>query len=520
MSEPDQHLMLAFEGETVSPWLAERLETSPPAGVTLFRGLNMSSPDQVAELVEHLQDLNGDDAPLLVAVDQEGGQLQGLVDSTPFAGNMALGAVDDTDLTRRVAEAMAIELTAVGINLNYAPVADVASRPGNPSLGVRSFGEDPSLVARHVVAAVNGFRDGGVLSTLKHFPGKGEASVDPHYELPTMHLDRSRLESIELPPFREGIIAGSDLLMTGHYAVPELTGSADIPVSMSRQAVENFVRCELDFDGLVITDALDMGAVHQNGDLEGDIIATMAGGTDLLLCMATGPQRDRARAAVAHGIESGLIPDETLLRSVERISRVRRSLSRQDPEPGLVGSHKELSAEVAERSITLVRDDRGLLPVIYSSDTSILVLEPQPANVTPADTTALHPPSLGAAMRERCPGAIEYVIFPTDPDHNTISALTERAGRWDIAIVGTVNANPGQARLVKSLMATGVDVVTISMREPQDLATYPEATTHICTYSSHAPSMRSVVSAIFGDSEFGGRLPVSIPGIYNRGHGL
>lgn len=520
MSGPDKHLMLAFEGTTVPRWLVERLHDAPPAGVSLFRGLNMTSPEQVADLVTELQDLNSGDSPLLVAVDQEGGQLQGLVDSTPFAGNMALGAVDDTELTRRVAEAMAIELNAVGVNLNYAPVADVASRPGNPSLGVRSFGEDPSLVARHVVAAVTGFRDGGVLSTLKHFPGKGEASVDPHYELPTMHLDRSRLESIELPPFRAGIIAGSDLLMTGHYAVPELTGSADIPVSMSREAVEKFVRCELAFDGLVITDALDMGAVHRNGDLEGDIIATMAGGTDLLLCMATGPQRERARAAVAHGIESGLIPHETLVRSVERISRVRDELSRHVPEPGLVGSHNELAAEVAERSITLVRDERGLLPVISSSDTSILVLEPQPSNVTPADTTALHPPSLGAAVRERFPGAIEYVVFPTEPDDSTIVALVEKSAAHHLVIVGTVNADATQAKLVKSLIAAGSRVVTISMREPQDLAAYPEATTHVCTYSSHLPSMKAVVSAMFGDSRFRGRLPVSIAGMYSRGHGL
>lgn len=519
MSAPDRHLMLAFEGETAPGWLAERLEKSPPAGVSLFRGLNMSSPGQVAELIDELQTLNRDGPPLLVAVDQEGGQLQGLIDSTPFAGNMALGAVDDVDLTTRVASAMASELRSVGINLNYAPVADVASRPGNPSLGVRSFGDDPGLVARHVAAAVAGFHEGGVLATLKHFPGEGEAAVDPHYELPAAHLDRSRLDAVELPPFRSGITAGADVLMTGHYAVPELTGSEEVPVSMSREAIEGFLRGDLGFGGLVITDALDMGAIDQGDGQMTSIIAAMAGGTDLLLCTASEEQRDRAREAVASGLERGLIPPETLRRSSERIQAVRRSLSNASRDPTIVGSNDRLALELAERSVTLVRDDAGLLPLRVSVDTSILVLETEPTNVTPADTMGLHASMLGEMTRRRHP-IVETTVYPHDPDHNTISSLTEGAGGHDIVIVGTVNANPAQARLVKSLTATGAKVVTISMREPQDLAVYPEAGTHICTYSSHSPSMSAVVSAMFGDSRFSGRLPVSIPGLYARGHGL
>lgn len=519
MPIPDRHLMLAFEGSAVPEWLSERLRESPPAGVSLFRGLNMETAAQVADLVSELQVLNADDDPLLVAVDQEGGQLQGLIDSTPFAGNMALGAVDDADLTTRVAGAMAAELRAVGINLNYAPVADVASRPGNPSLGVRSFGDDPDLVARHVAAAVAGFRKGGVLTTLKHFPGEGEADVDPHYELPAMNLDRSRLESVELPPFRAGVAAGADVLMTGHYAVPVLTGSRDIPVSMSRQAVEGFVRGDLGFEGLVITDALDMGAVDGGGDQTTAMIDTISGGTDLLLCMAAGDQRDRARAALESGLARGLIPTETLLRSTQRIDAARRGIRPESLDPAVVGSFNALSDELAERSITLVRDDAGLLPLSNSTDTSILVLEPEPTNVTPADTTALYPPSLGETAGRRRSG-IETVVYPHEPDHNTISALAEKALRHDIVMVGTVNAGPGQTRLVKSLIATGVPVVTIALREPQDLATYPQATTHICTYSGHAPSSRAVVSAMFGDSKFGGRLPVAISGLYERGHGL
>ena len=155
MSVADPHLMLAFEGTEVPDWLRNRLEESPPAGVTLFREWNMTSPDQVAELTSALQDANSSPLPLLIAVDQEGGQLIGLTGSTEFAGNMAIGATGDVDLASQVAVAMGRELAAVGINVNYAPVADVATRADNPSLGIRSFGDDPELVARLVGAMVS-----------------------------------------------------------------------------------------------------------------------------------------------------------------------------------------------------------------------------------------------------------------------------------------------------------------------------------------------------------------------------
>ena len=324
---PFRHLMLAFEGTEVPSWLADLLAASPPAGVTLFREHNMSSPAQVAGLIAELQASNTSDQPLLIAVDQEGGQLQGLVGSTPFPGNMALGAADDPDLTRRVARAMGEELKAVGMNLNYAPVADVVSRPRNPSLGVRGFGGDAGVVARHVVAAVSGYRDAGVLSTLKHFPGKGEAQVDPHHELPRMDLDRERLNTVELAPFVAGFEARADAVMTGHYSVPEITGDDELPVSMSRQAIDGFIRAELDFSGLVITDALDMGALDQGAGQVVDIMASLAGGTDLLLCMPDADLQERARMAVARGVSRGLLDIAALDRSAARIASVRNRVA-------------------------------------------------------------------------------------------------------------------------------------------------------------------------------------------------
>ncbi|HSK06402.1 MAG TPA: glycoside hydrolase family 3 protein [Acidimicrobiia bacterium] len=517
MSVADPHLMLAFEGTEVPDWLRDRLAESPPAGITLFREMNMESPKQVAELTASLQELNSSPLPLLIAVDQEGGQLLGLTGSTPFAGNMALGAGGDTDLAFRVAAAMGAELRAVGINVNYAPVADVSSRPDNPSLGIRSFGAEPETVARYTRAMVEGFRHAGVFATPKHFPGKGEARTDPHYELPLLDLDRARLEAVELPPFRAAFEAGAEMVMMGHYLVPALTGSHDLPTSASERAIDGFVRSEMGFEGLVITDALDMGALDQGPAQVVEIITMIRGGTDLLLCMPDPVLQERVRVAVERGASRGLIPEDTLDRSRRRIEGLRQVVPRPQLEPDVVGSHGDLAAELAQRSVTVVRDHRRMLPLRLEPGARILALEPMPANVTPADTTALYSPALSDALRAHHPHVTE-IVYPHDPEPADLSEAVSAAAGHDLVVLGTVTATPGQAAMAKELLATPTPVITVALRTPFDLSTYPEAETHLCTYSGHHPSMAALARCLFQQPEGGGSLPVAIPGLYPIGH--
>ncbi len=521
MSVADPHLMLAFEGTEVPDWLQKRLQESPAAGVTLFREWNMTSPDQVAGLTSALQEMNSSPLPLFIAVDQEGGQLLGLPGSTPFAGNMAIGATQDPDTAEVVATMMGLELAAVGINLNYAPVADVATQPDNPSLGVRSFGEDPNEVARFVRAMVAGFSEAGILSTAKHFPGKGEARVDPHYELPLLDLDRHRLDTVELPPFRAAFEAGAELLMMGHYVVPSITGSRDLPISASERGIDGFVRAEMGFDGLVITDALDMGALDQGPAQVVEIITMMRGGTDLLLCMPDPALQERVRVALERGTSRGLISEATLTTSRQRIERLRKSIPKPELRPELVGadSHLGLAAELAEKSVTVVRNDDGLLPLQLPPDSRILSLEPEPTNVTPADTTALYPAGLAEAMRAHHESVTE-IVYPHLPQRSDIDAAMNRAEEHDLVVVGTVTAAPGQADLVRALLATDKPVVTVALRTPYDLAQYPEARTHLCTYSGHQPSLLALARILFQGNGGLGVLPVTIPGLYPKGHGL
>jgi beta-N-acetylhexosaminidase len=431
---------------------------------------------------------------------------------------MALGATGDPGLATDVANAMARELRAVGVNLNYAPVADVATQADNPSLGVRSFGDDPGDVARFTGAMVEGFVSGGVLATAKHFPGKGEARVDPHYELPLLDLDRERLDRVELPPFRAAFEAGADFLMMGHYVVPALTGSDDLPISASERGIDGFVRAEMGFEGLVITDALDMGALDQGPAQVVEIITMMRGGTDLLLCMPDPALQERVRVAVERGASRGLIPEVTLARSRGRIEAIRKTVPAPELDPGTVGGN-DLANVLAQKSVTLVCNDDGLLPLRTDPGSRILSLEPVPTNVTPADTTALYPPRLAMALRTRHPSVTE-IVYPHRPERSDITAAVSAAGDHDLIVVGTVTATAGQVELVQALLAIGKPVVTVALRTPYDLAAYPGSATHVCIYSGHAPTLEAFTSAVFGDKPFPGHLPASIPGLYPRGHGI
>ncbi|MGH2456257.1 MAG: glycoside hydrolase family 3 N-terminal domain-containing protein, partial [Candidatus Limnocylindria bacterium] len=291
-------LMLAFGGTRLPAEVAARLDERPPAGVTLFRYLNVRDASQLRALTDEIQRHAPPDRPLAVAVDHEGGQLIGLgADATGFAGNMALGAAGDPDLARRVAAAIGSELRAVGVNVDYAPVCDLATNPANPALGVRCFGDDPSHAAALVAASVQGLAEAGVAAALKHFPGGGEAAGDPHHVLPVIDADPERFDGVELVPFRAGIAAGAALVMTGHPAVPGLSGDPRLPATMARSVVHDLLRDRLGFGGVTISDALDMGAVARAG--LPDAVAALTAGQDLLLLSADAGAGRRIEAAVA-----------------------------------------------------------------------------------------------------------------------------------------------------------------------------------------------------------------------------
>lgn len=513
----DAHFMLAFEGSRAPLDVLTTLAEGDAPGVTLYRHSNVESAAQVAELTDELHRAAGE-PPLLVAADQETGQLMGLgPDTTQFPGAMALGAADDPALTGRVAAAVGTELRALGVTLNYAPVCDVVTNPSNPSLGVRGFSDDPARVATMAAATVRGLASAGVAATAKHFPGKGEASVDPHRELPLLDLERSRLDAVELEPFRAAIEAEVPVVMVGHYDLPAVTGRRDLPSSVSTAVVEGLLRADLGFDGVAITDALDMGALPQGVGQIVDAIAAIRAGVDLLLCSPDRGVQQRLRQGIDLAVDRGLVSPTATRERVGRLRRWLAGFSRPDRDVVGCAEHRVLAREVALRSVTLIRDDPSILPLEPSG--SILAVMPRPADLTPADTSSTVAPGLASALRSHHPDVTE-VVTSSVPTGNEISGAARQAEDASAVVVATLTAGPEQAALVEALASTGTPVVSVAARTPFDLAAYPKIGTHLCTYSIQPASMEALAEVVLGITAPRGRLPVAIPGLYDRGHGI
>lgn len=524
MNQPNvaQTLMLAFEGTTPPQDVLDRVRDNPPAGFTVFAFDNVRDVGQVRELTTALEEANTSPLPLLMASDQEGGQLIALHGTTAFPGNMALGAAGDLALTERVGHAMGIEMKAMGLNLNYAPAADLNTNPHNPALGIRAFGDEPQSVAAHVAAYVRGIRSAGVLATLKHFPGKGDAAVDSHFGLPVIDHDRDRLDQVELVPFRAGMAADADLVMTGHFAIPGMTERNDIASTLSRKVLTDLLRAELGFGGAIITDAFDMGAIAQGSGQVIDAIAAIRAGVDLMLLK--GESQDLVEQGLGLASHRGLISDGRLGDAIGHSTKLRQWVADSaTPDLDAVGcaEHVELARESAQQSITLVRNDAELLPLRLDASARIAAIMPQPMDLTPADTSSLVMPGLAAALRHHHDNVDEFVVShpPTDAD---VAAMRERASQYGLVVLGTISASldPQQADLANALLATGVPTVMVALRTPYDLNVYDGALTYLCTYGLRQPSLDALAAALFGVAPFVGRLPVTISAQYPIGHGI
>jgi len=339
-------LFPGFDGLRVPDWL-RRLLAEGLGGVVLF-ARNVRDPRQLAELTASLRAENSE---LLVATDEEGGdvtRLEAAVGSS-FPGNLALGVVDDVGLTRRVAAAIGGELASAGVNLDLAPMADVLVDPANPIVGVRSFGSDSQLVARHVTAFVEGLQNVGVAACAKHFPGHGETAADSHLELPVAETDRETLFARALPPFQAAVAAGAQAVMTAHI---RFTALDDEPATLSAGVI-GLLREALGFDGLVITDALEMQAIRETVGLEEGAVRALAAGADALCFGAdrTPAEIASVQAAIVEAVRGGRLPEERLLGAGSRVAATAAWASSPRPH-----TDREAGAEAARRALRVQGD--------------------------------------------------------------------------------------------------------------------------------------------------------------------
>jgi beta-N-acetylhexosaminidase len=517
-----RRFLLSFRGTEAPPDLLERVASATIGGVTLYRSLNVADAEQVAALTSRLQEASAE--TLLIGADQEGGQLVALGDdSTPFPGNLALGATGSAELAREVGECLGRELAAMGVNIDYAPVCDVSSNPANPVVGTRSFGEDPSRVGELAAALVAGLQSIGVAATAKHFPGHGDTTTDSHYGVPVVAHDVAALEQRELAPFRAAIGAGARLVMIGHLAVPALTGRDDLVATVSRAIVTGLLRERLHYGGVVVSDALDMAAVAQGPQLTIEVIAAAAAGIDLMLFGPRGHDVESLMGGLGLAVRRGLVAESEMYASAERVLGLKEWIGGAPPRPSLnvVGSHEHaaVAARVAEESITLVRDASHLLPLAPSVGQRVVLVLPALANLTPADTSAYVHHTLAEHVMRYVPRAVTLEVA-AEPSAAQIESTIARLADGDLVVVATANAHarPAQARLVQALLERTSRVVVVAQRMPYDLQAFPSIGTYLCSYSAQEPSMKAVADVLFGVRVPRGRLPVSIPGLYPVGH--
>ena len=516
-----QKLLFAFHGkEAPSPEIIESFRKYHPGGISLFRSLNMGTLAQIRALTESLQNLACELnlPPLLIATDQEGGQLMAVGDCTPLPGNMALGATRSAELARKAGEVLGREMSALGINVNYAPCADVNINPQNPVVGVRSFGEDPNLVGELTAALIEGMQSQGVAATAKHFPGHGDTASDSHHGLGTVPHSRERLHAVELPPFQSALQADAKLVMTAHLGITSFDGDNAPPATLSKNIINGLLRRDLGFDGVVITDAMDMRAIRQGELLREDSLRAAQAGADLLLITSNPQNQTRAYEALLQGAQSGQLTQADLQASVDRIARLKNWLVENAITHDLsvisCAEHRQVANEIAEKSITLVRDEKKYLPIKLEANKRIAVIIPVPQDLTPADTSSYIQPKLAESIRGYYAQTDEFKISYAPGEEETTSVL-DKIRNYDLVVMGTINActEEKQAEFVRQLLQITKPVIIVAMRLPYDLAAFPQASTYVCTYSILEPSMRAVAKAIFGHKEMTGHLPVSIPGL-------
>ncbi|PKN93627.1 MAG: glycoside hydrolase family 3 [Chloroflexi bacterium HGW-Chloroflexi-6] len=522
-----QKILLAFHGkDKPSEEIKSALREYRASGVTLFRSMNIDSPAQVRHLTDQLQQLARELGlpPLLIATDQEGGQLMAIGSgTTPLPGNMALGATGSTDLARRAGEVLGRELAAMGLNVDYAPSVDVNVNPQNPVVGVRSFGGDAALVARLGAALVEGIQSQGVAATAKHFPGHGDTIGDSHHGLPAVLHTLERLQSLEFPPFEASIAAGVKMIMSAHLALPALDGPQAPPATLSGNILQNLLRRKLGFEGVIITDAMDMHAIRQGEFLGEDALRAVNAGADILLLTASPADQQRVYAALLRAAQTGALDQEEVQASAQRIAALKDWLAQNRTRPALhvigCAEHMQVALEIARQSITLVRDGAHLLPLHPQPNQRIAVVMPRPVDLTPADTSSYIVPGLASALRVYHPNVDEFII-PYAPGDGDIMGLREQLSHYDILVIATLNAynQPGQQAIVRVALETGLPTVVAALRLPYDLASFPEAPTYLCSYSILEPSMQALAETVFGYRQATGHLPVAIPGLYESGH--
>ncbi|MFC7441469.1 glycoside hydrolase family 3 protein [Laceyella putida] len=502
-----QLLVGQAEGTEVSESFRRFIEKIPIAGYRI-NGPNIEHPGQVKSLTAEIQRIYarlGLDFPVIFACDQEGGVLSVFGDCvSEFPGNMALGAADSVALTERQGQLVGWELSEMGMNHLLAPVADLNLEKQNPVIGVRSFGDDPERVASHCIHFQRGANRGGVAVSAKHFPGHGNTATDTHLGLATNHTEKDVLRRTELVPFQKMVNAGVDSVMVTHVVFSEW---GSMPASLSPTVISGLLRHEMGYDGLVITDDLAMGAVRNLVSAGESVLRFIQAGGDIAYMHDGRASIEEAYGRLLEAVRSGELTEERIHLSLRRILRFKQRIATyQHAREKLGTSGTDLARQVAEQSITLLRDPGRLLPV--APDKKLLVVLPQLCNLSEADTSDQQEMKLVTYLKQAYP---QVSVVELSLDEAARDGLWQKANEADLILQGTINAYrfPGQIAVMKKL-AEIRPLIAIMLRDPYDSELIPFDTTVLATYAVTEQQMATLVRQLQGALTFKGKVPVKL----------
>ncbi|WKA51632.1 glycoside hydrolase family 3 N-terminal domain-containing protein [Planococcus liqunii] len=526
-----------WKGQNVTqllPEIEQLVKQYHLGGVILFRE-NVVTTEQTTKLVADYQEA-AEKYGLLMTIDQEGGIVTRLQSGTDMPGSMALGATRSAEITENVGNAIGEELSALGINMNFAPSFDINNNPDNPVIGVRSFGENPELVAELGVAYTKGLQASGTAATAKHFPGHGDTATDSHIGLPEVPYDLERLKAVELYPFQKAMEAGIDAIMTAHVTFPKVDGTKVIskkdgseitlPATLSHKVLTELMRDEMGYEGVIFTDALNMQAIADHfGPVEAVIRAVNAG-SDIVL-MPVGLE------SVANGlyeaVRSGEISEDRIESSAKRILalKLKRGIVKEEtPKPveekvanalQVVGSeeHQQVEREASEKSITLVKNE-GVLPLAPNPEDLVVVVGNAYSDELYAGLKARHGNTIW----------IQKDNLLTEQELAQVQAAKAVVVGTRTSTVSQRSPNSGQMKMANQIIAsTDAPVIAVGIQNPYDIMAYPEVDAYLTQYSFRTASYEAMASTILGQLSPTGKLPVTIPDLaggtlYEYGHGL
>jgi len=513
-----QLLVVGFSGTEVTQQLENLIRKLHVGNIILFER-NCQTPEQIFKLTQDLQKIamESNGVPMLIAIDQENGMVTRIHNGiTVFPGNMAQAAGASIEEIKQIARFTATGLLALGINFNLAPSVDINNNPYNPVIGVRSFGDTPERVIERASACIQGFQEMGMVATAKHFPGHGDTKVDSHLALSSVTHSKDRLENVELRPFKAAIENHVKAIMTAHIIFPAYEPEP-LPATLSHSILTQLLRDKLGFNGVVITDCMEMKGIEANYGASEATPMAIAAGADLICLSHSEEKQIGAVTAIYQALADGKLTETRINESVNRILKLKedydidrflRTTYLETKKHLYQEEHEALAEKVSQQSITVTRNN-GLIPITAKS---VFVVAPKERSLTGAESKA-KVPNFAKSFRNQAIGhQVEIYEFDENPTHEQLAEITENAKNHELVILCTYNAIliSNQIELAQHLLTVNPKVILIPLRNPYDSEVLKDIKCCLLPYEYTSHSINSLIKVLMGEIKAKGKRPINI----------